>query len=163
MNEGRIYADLLDNSRELTRWYLSKLKDVDVNKSFEMEGKKYNSVMWEIGHLAVTENFLGLYLTNGPSQRIEWAPTFGIGSSIPSKSEAPEYKDVWATFKQVHQTTIEHIGSLTKEELDAPSRKPYELVNITTVRQAVMHVIRHEGVHCGHLGWLCKMHGIKMV
>lgn len=159
--EAQILAEVLIKTRELTRWYLLKLKDVDVYKSFMVEGKKFNPVIWEIGHMANSENFLLLYLTHGKGLRFEWAKLFGIGVTPPKKENYPPYDELWKAFQDVHEYAINHISSLTEEELDAPSR--IEFAGVTTVREAIQHGIRHEGTHIGHLGWLCKMHDVKTV
>ena len=159
--EAQVLAEMLDSTRDFTKWYLSMLKDVDVYKIFELEGKKFNPVIWEIGHLANSENFLGTYLTGGKGLKFDWAPLFGIGVTPPSKENYPDYKEIWSTFNEVHKNTISHISLLTDEQLDAPSRMEFAM--ITDVRGAIQHCIRHEGTHIGHLGWLAKMHAIKTV
>jgi len=159
--EAQVLAEMLDSTREFTKWYLSTLKEVDVYKEFEVDGKKFNPVIWEIGHLANSENFLGTYLTGGKSLKFNWAPLFGIGVTPPAKEEYPDYKDIWDTFKEVHENTMRHIAALTDEQLDAPSKMEFAM--ITDVRGAIQHCIRHEGTHIGHLGWLAKMHGVKTV
>lgn len=159
--EAQVLAEMVDETREFTKWYLSMLKDVDVYKVFEFEGKRFNPVIWEIGHLVSSENFLLFYLTNEKGERFEWAKLFALGAGIPSKEEYPPYDELWSALKRVHQRAIEYISSLTDEQLDAPSKM--EFAGITTVRGAIQHHIRHEGAHIGHLGWLCKMHGVKTV
>jgi len=104
--EAQVLAEMLDSTRDFIKWYLSMLKDVDVYKIFELEGKKFNPVIWEIGHLANSENFLGTYLTGGKGLKFDWAPLFRIGVTPPSKENYPAYKDIWSTFKEVHKNTI---------------------------------------------------------
>ena len=58
--QAKLIAEQIDNTRELTRFYLSKLKTADVYKSFE--GLKLNPIIWEVGHLAVSQNWLVLYI-----------------------------------------------------------------------------------------------------
>ena len=83
--EAQVLAEMLGSTRELAKWYLPMLKDADVYKTFELEGKKFNPVIWEIGYLANYENFLGTYLTGGKSLKFHWAPLFGMGVTPPSK------------------------------------------------------------------------------
>lgn len=124
-------------------------------------GKYSIQLIWEVGHLANSENFLAIYLTGGKPIKIEWSKQFGIGVTPPAKEAYPPYKDIWDTFKSVHETVIKHISSLTEEQLNAPSKM--EFAGITDVRGAIKHCIRHEGTHIGHLGWLAKMHNVKTV
>ena len=35
--------------------------------------------------------------------------------------------------------------------------------NVNIVKSALMHSIRHEGIHAGHLSWHCKLFGIKTI
>lgn len=84
MTEAQILARQLDKARELSLWYLSFLKDVDTQKTFKSDEHTFNSVLWEVGHITVTESFLALYLTYGASEKITWAKQFGLGSSAVS-------------------------------------------------------------------------------
>ncbi len=159
--EATVLAEMMNSTRELTRWYLLRLKEVDVYKTFEIEGKKFNPVIWEIGHLANSENFLGVYLTHGEFQKVSWFKMFGLGMTPPAKEDYPDYGLIWEKFNAVHDNTMKHIASLSDEDLDKPAKM--EFAGIKTVREAIRHCIRHEGTHIGHLGWLCKMHGVKTV
>lgn len=40
--EAQILAEMLNHTRELTRWYLSLLKEEDVYKTFELDGEIFN-------------------------------------------------------------------------------------------------------------------------
>lgn len=161
--ESKILANLLNNARDLTRWYLSKLKEVDVYKSFEVNDKQFNSVIWEIAHLAVTENYLILRSTGGEKISIPWARQFGLGSGIPSKDECPPYEEIWNTFKEIHEKSIAHIKSLSDDDLNKPTLTGATFGGEDTFRSIIMHCARHESVHTGHLGWLCKLHGVKTI
>lgn len=162
-SEAQILANVLDNSRQLTLWYLSKLKDVDVYRTFDVEGKHFASVIWEIAHLAVSENFLILRATGGEKISIPWARMFGLGSAVPVKEECPSYEEVWKTFKEIHQKAIDHIKTLSDEDLDKPTLNGVNFGGEDSIRSVIMHCIRHESTHTGHLGWLCKLHDIKTI
>ena len=131
-------------------------------KYLNWRAKKFNPVIWEIGHLANSENFLGTYLTGGKGLKFDWAPLFGIGVTPPSKENYPAYTEIWSTFNEVHKNTINHISSLTDEQLDA-LLLGWSLLWLPDVRGAIQHCLRHEGTHIGHLGWLANMHAIKTV
>ncbi|MCB9195371.1 MAG: DinB family protein [Flavobacteriales bacterium] len=163
MTEAQILARQLDKARELTKWYLSLMKESDPYKTFEWNGKRFNSIIWEIGHLAMSENFLANYLTYGPSVKEEWFKNFAMGGDNQVNDDYPDFKTVLESFKQIHITTIEHISKISDEELDQPTKKEFNVAGIVTVRDAIIHSIRHESTHTGHLGWLCKLHDIKTV
>lgn len=163
MTEAQILSRQLDKARELTRWYLSLMKECDPYKTFEFEGKRFNSIIWEIGHLAMSENFLANYLTYGPAIKEEWFKHFAMGGDNKVSDEYPDFKSVLNSFKSIHNTTIEHINTLTDDDLDKPTKKEFNVAGIVTVRDALIHSIRHESTHTGHLGWLCKLHEVKSV
>lgn len=163
MTEAQILARQLDKGRELTKWYLSLMKECDPYKTFEFDGKRFNSVIWEIGHLAMSENFLANYLTYGPATKADWFKYFSMGGDNKVTDDYPDFKEVLYSFKQIHASTIEHINGLTDEDLDKPTKKEFNVAGIETVRDAIIHSIRHETTHTGHLGWLCKLHGVKSI
>jgi hypothetical protein len=163
MTEAQILSRQLDKARELSLWYLSFLKDCDPTKTFTCEDKIFNSYYWEVGHLTVTQSYLSIYLTYGNAPKIEWAKLFGLGSSNMVTNEHPAYKEVWSMFKEVHTLAIDHVAQLTDEQLDEPTKAPFKLAGVTTVRDAIIHCIRHESLHTGHLSWLCKFHGVKTI
>ena len=162
--EALLLAEMADNTRELTRFYLSKLKTVDVYKSFTVEGTKLNPIIWELGHLAVSQNWLVLYLGNGDSEKIPWAKGFALGA-IPSnkKEDYPPYEEIWKTFKSIHSKSVAHISSLTNEDLLGHPKKEIPFIKENNLKSLFMHSIRHEGIHAGHLSWLCKLHEIKTI
>ena len=86
-SKSLIIAEQIDNTRELTRYYLSKLKEADVYQSFTINNKKLNPIIWELGHLAVSQNWLVLYLGHGIPEKIEWGKLFALGATPPKKEE----------------------------------------------------------------------------
>ena len=162
--ESKFIANQIDNTRELTRFYLSKLKDVDVYKSFEFNGIKLNPIIWEVGHLAVSQNWLVLYLGLGDAERIPWANQFAWGTIPPNnKADYPTYKEIWDTFKRIHVKSIKYVENLSDDTLKIPLKKDVPFTNVNIVKSALMHSIRHEGIHAGHLSWHCKLFGIKTI
>ena len=158
-----IIAEQINNTRELTRYYLSKLKEADVYESFICNDKKLNPIIWELGHLAISQNWLILYLGNGSPEKIEWGKMFGLGSTPPKKEEYPPYEEIWSMFKTVHEKAINHVTSLNDEVLYDEPRKEIPFIRENNLKNLFMHSIRHEGIHAGHLSWLCKLHDIKTI
>ena len=76
---AKTIAEQMDQTREMTRFYLSQLKGVDPYEIHTIKNKKVNPIIWEIGPLTVTKNWLVMYLCKGPAERISWAKTFGMG------------------------------------------------------------------------------------
>ena len=162
--QAKLMAEQIDNTRDLTRFYLSKLKTVDVYKSFEIEGLKLNPIIWEVGHLAVSQNWLVLYLGHGESERIPWAKEFAIGSTPAEKKEDyPSFIEVWETFKRIHIKSLEHVNSLSDQALAKAPKKEIPFIKENNLKNLFMHSIRHEGIHAGHISWHCKLFGLKTI
>lgn len=162
-SEAQIIAELLDNARDLTNYYLEKLKDKDKHKVFEANGKKLNNVIWLIAHITVSENWLVFVCTGHEHVKIPWARQFGLGSTIPSKSESPPFNEVLDYYNKVHLKAIDYINSLTSEDLNKPTINGVKFGGEDSVRAILKHAIRHETTHTGHLSWLCKLFDEKTI
>ena len=143
--------------------YLNILKDTDPHRVFEIEDHKLNNMFWIIAHLSVTENFLLLRCTGGEVVKIPWARQFGLGSVPIPASECPPLDEVKNMFAEVHAKAIKHVATLDEAKLDEVNPVGFEFDNEKSVRAMIVHAIRHEGTHAGHLGWLCKLNGIKTI
>ncbi len=159
--EASVLAHVMDKTRQLTIIYLNLLQQTDFYRVFEADGKKLNNVFWIMAHLAVTENFLLLRSTGGESPKIPWARQFGLGSVPIAKEECPPMDEVAGVFSDIHQKSVRHIATLEDSFLDQDNTTGFEFAGEKSVRSIIVHAIRHEGTHAGHLGWLCKLNGIK--
>ena len=155
---AKTIAEQMDQTREMTRFYLSQLKAADPYEIHTIKNKKVNPIIWEIGHLTVTQNWLVMYLCKGPSERISWAKTFGMGSSpSANKEDYPPYDEVWNMFKHIHQKSIHFVSELSDEELLKTTDKDLFFLRNNSYKDAIMHSIRHEGIHAGCISWHCKI------
>lgn len=161
--ETQTLIETLNSTRDLTRYYLSNLKGQDVHKVFEVEGKKLNSILWLVAHMAVSENWLLLVCTRGEHVKIPWARQFGLGSEIPKPEDCPSFEEVLEYFKKVHDTAIAHISTFTDADLASPTTNGIDFGGEDSKRAIIRHCIRHEGVHAGHLSWLCKLFDVKTI
>ena len=160
--EAQVLSHMMDRTREWTHFHFSALKGQDPHRLFTCEGKEFNTVFWLTAHLATSENGLLLSATGGPFEKFWWAKHFTLGASVLPPEECPPYEEVWETFNGVHKKAVAHIATLDEAALNAPN--PTNLTAIgTTVRDVITHAIRHEGGHIGHLSWLCKLYGIKLI
>jgi uncharacterized damage-inducible protein DinB len=160
--EAQVLAHVVDRTRQYNRSYLSALKDVDPHREFVCEGVKLNTQFWLVAHLAVSQNGLLLRATGGPFEKFSWAKHFSVGSQGLPKDQCPPYEEIWATFTAVHEKTMAHLPTLTDEALAQPNITGIAAIG-ATIRDLITHAIRHEGLHTGHISWLCKLHGITMV
>lgn len=160
-SQSLLLAETLDFTRGLSKWYLSLLKDTDMKKVFEINGHQLNSPIWIAAHLAWAENMLVLKSTGGKVFDIDWLNEVGLGA-LHNTDVLPEAKKVIKTMKAIHEASLAHITSLTDEQLDEPNITGINFGE-NTKRRVIQHAIRHEGTHAGHLGWICKLQGIKAI
>ena len=161
--ETEVLIEMLEMNRDLTKFYLKKLEGQDLYKTFKIEGKELNSILWLIAHITVSENWLLLVCTGGDRVKIPWARQFGLGSEIPNKEDYPPVDEIMKMFNIVHQASIEYIKTLTEEDLAKPTTNGVSFGGEDSVRSIIKHEVRHEGTHAGHLGWLCKLYGVKTI
>ena len=161
--ETEVLIEMLEMSRDLTKFYLKKLEGQDLYKTFKIEDKELNSILWLIAHITVSENWLLLVCTGGDRVKIPWARQFGLGSEIPNKEDYPPVDEIMKMFNIVHQASIEYIKTLTEEDLAKPTTNGVSFGGEDSVRSIIKHAVRHEGTHTGHLSWLCKLYGVKTI
>lgn len=158
--EAQVLAHTMEKTREYTRMHLDKLVDQDPHRRFVCEGKELNTVYWLVAHITSTQNGLLLMATDGPFEKFSWAKHFGRSSTGLPVAECPPFAEVVDSFHRIHAKAIEHIASLSEAALTGPNRTGIAIIG-DTVRDVIIHAIRHEGLHTGHLSWLCKLYGIK--
>ncbi len=151
-------------TRDLARFYLKKLEGADVRKRFECEGKKLNSIYWLVAHLAWGQNNLILRSTGGPNPELPWLKHFALGKPADEgETNGPTWEEVLAGFNKVHELAMAHLETLDPALLDTPNKLDWEVMDSKTMRATLMHHIRHENTHIGHLGWLAKLNERKTI
>ena len=162
MTQAQILADTFQEARNLSLSYFSKLKNFDIKKEFEVEGKKLNSAYWIIGHLPVTENYLLLRCTGAEIVKFAWAKPFGLGGKQSDLIELVSVDEIMQIMNEVHEKAMLYVRSLTDKQLLEKSGSTI-VFGDGSIRAILMHAIRHEATHAGHLGWLCKLHGVETI
>ncbi len=161
--EAVLLADTYEMTYGLVRYYNSNLKDADPYKQWEVNDKKLNSIAWINAHLCWSEDFLLLKATGGKSPDINWADHYCFGSDGSLHEESLDIKIVLQHRKTIHEAAMAHIRSLSQEDLEKENPMGIQFGPDKSVRSIIKHAIRHEGTHAGHLGWLCKINGVKTV
>jgi uncharacterized damage-inducible protein DinB len=152
---------VLQQSQNLYIWYLSLLKNVDPHQSFECNGKKLNSLYWICGHMAWAENMLINQALGKKEHSAPWLKLFELGAT--ELTNGPSLEEIKTVSKEIHRLALENVGSLKDEELEENNVLNFGFGGDTSKRMIITHQIRHLGTHTGHLGWLCKLHGIKAI
>lgn len=150
-------------TRSLTMYYLSSLKETDPYKVFKIEDKELNSMHWIVCHLCWAEPYLTVQTSGGEIAEKDWFEKYAFGTTPPTKEEGPSFEEALDTLKTNHLKCIAYMESLSEDDLDKDNVFGMAFGKEKSVAMMWMHAIRHEGTHAGHLGWLCKLSGAKTV
>ena len=161
--ETQILADMMDKSRQLTRFYISNLKAVDPYIPIEFGGKTFNSVYWLTAHLIWAEDYLIVQGTGAKSVAPDWVKHYHLGSDGSLHEGHGDYKALLNDMRQVHESAMHYLRGLDDAILDKDNTLGFHFGDgDATNRFIIMHAVRHEGGHSGNLAWLCKMHEVKL-
>lgn len=160
----KVLATMMDEQRNLTRFYLSKLKGEDMYREFEVNGYTTNSPYWILAHLCWAENMLAIRCLGAKGVEIPWLNDFKIQSIKGQKPAAqPSLEEVLSAFKQIHAVALETIAGLNDDELNEENPLGLAFGENKSKRFMAMHAVRHEGTHCGQLSLIAKMYGKQTV
>ncbi|MFN8287794.1 MAG: DinB family protein [Chitinophagales bacterium] len=161
--QANLLADTYEMSYGLVRFYMSKLKEADPYKEWEVNGVKLNSVAWMAAHLCWSENFLLLIGTGGPSVNIEWLNHYRLGADGTFHQPEVDLKTFLDQRKTIHEAAMAHIRTISDEDLMKENLIGADFGTGNTIKVVIQHAIRHEATHAGHLGWLCKINASKTI
>ena len=156
---GIVLADTFTTARQLTRYYLSKLKGFDPHHRFKVGDKKLNSTYWMIAHLLWAEDFLMLRALGHEGLKIDWLEEFKVGSDANQTSLDIPFKELLDIQKESHLITLDHLRSMTEEEFQEENSIGIHFGGETKKRYIAMHGIRHESTHTGQLSIIAKLAG----
>jgi hypothetical protein len=156
-------VETIEEVRNLTLFYLSKLNGTDLYKEFEVNGQHMNSAAWTVAHLAWAEEFLVLRAITGEPTKLQWTDHFRIGSSRPPLNVYPPFEEILNAFQEIHLRAMDVLTRMEDEDLEKVNQINLKFQKGETLKVCLLHHIRHEASHAGHLSWLCKMHGVKTV
>ena len=160
--ETQILADMMDKTRQLTRFYISNLKAIDPYAPIEFGGKKFNSIYWLTAHLVWAEDNLIVVGTGAKSVAPEWINHYHIKADGSLHEGHGDYKSLLAEMKRVHEEAMAHLKTMDENLLDEDNTLGFQFGDGDASRRLIiMHAIRHEGTHIGNLAWLCKMNDIQ--
>lgn len=159
MNQAALLAETFTATRAITLGMMKSMDEVDQRKNFEVDGIKLNSPLWIAGHLAWSQNFLQSKVLKGPNPEITWLKEFAFGSRQEDISHWPDWNEVKEALDKVNKICMDHIRKISDDEMDEGIYlESMDWKN--TPRGFIIHSIRHEGMHAGHLSWLKKLHGL---
>jgi len=163
-SESETLAQVYENVRALTKFYIIKSKDLDSFKRYEVNGVLLNSRYWLLAHLVWSEHMLLVESLTGKSMDIPWLGQFEYGSEPPQTQDGlPSLDEVMSAMNEVHSAAIAAIRSMTDQDLASETRTGMGFRNDKSKRMVIHHAIRHEPCHTGQLGWLCKIAGVETI
>jgi hypothetical protein len=160
-NRLELLCDVLENQRRLTNWYLKKIPVEDMARRIEAEGKHLNSPLWNVAHLVWTDYGIGLLPLGYTDTPPAWIQHVGFGSDGSLPDDFPAFEEVKRVFDDTHERKLAFFKSLDDAILDADYA--HAALGFKNNYYALLHLARHEGVHCGQLASFCKIRGIKTV
>jgi uncharacterized damage-inducible protein DinB len=161
-SESQILADTFEAVRGLTKFYISKLENLDIRKQYTINGVSLNTALWITAHLVWTEHSLLIEGLGGKKMDIPWLEEFSIGSSTANKDTWPEYDEVLKRMDEVHNTAMKLLRSLSDDELDKPNLIDANFMGKNSKRNVITHAIRHEPMHTGQISWILKLNSVEM-
>ena len=160
--EAQIYAETFEMVRNLSKFYFSKLGEIDVYKSIEIDGTKFNSPYWIAAHLTWTENSLLIETMGAEVMNIPWLEKFSIGTEPPEGTELPTFQEIMKTMEDVHIKAMSNLKMMTDTQLDEPNTFNMTMGGSNSKRAIIKHCIRHEPMHIGQLSWYLKINNVEM-
>jgi hypothetical protein len=94
---------------------------------------------------------------------VPWFELFRLGAPQPPINTFPPFEETLRVLHQVHQATLSFLHTLPPEGLDQQNKFGRKIMGQDSNRILIHHCLRHEGCHAGHLGWLLRMHGNKVI
>lgn len=161
--EGEILADAYESVRGLTKFYLSKIDKIDINKSIVTDGITFNSAYWILAHLVWTEHSLLIEGLGREMKNIPWLEEYGFGSNPSEAKQKPPVEEILQKMDEVHEAAISNIKKISDKEMDEPNSINASFGGVNSKRNIIKHAIRHEPMHMGQLSWILKAQGVKMV
>jgi uncharacterized damage-inducible protein DinB len=161
--ESQILAEMMDKTRQLTRFYISNLKNIDPYAPIDFGGKRFNSLYWLTAHLIWAEDNLIMIGTGAPSTAPDWISHYQLGADASLHEGHGDYKELLSEMKRVHEEALRYLQTFNDEQLNDDNVLGFHFGDgDASKRMIIMHTIRHEGTHIGNLAWMCKMNEIKM-
>ncbi len=161
MSRIDLLCDVLDNQRRLTKWYLKKIPKEMLGERIEVDGVKLNAPIWLVAHLIWTDYNIGLLPFGHKGHKHEWLNQVGFKSTGDMPENIPSVDEIFKLFDDTHQLKLDFFKSLDDSILDEPYA--VEWMGFKNNYYALLHLVRHEGVHTGGIATFCKLKGIKTV
>lgn len=163
MTNVQLLAETFEMAHGLVKYYNSQLKEADAYKEWEINGQKLNSLIWINAHLCWSEHLLVLQALGIKAEVPDWLNHYRLGSDGSFHDTTISLKQVLDERKKIHQLAMAAIQALSDENLAEDNALGMQFGEEKSKQIVLQHAIRHEATHAGHLGWLCKINGVKTI
>jgi uncharacterized damage-inducible protein DinB len=121
-----------------------------------------NHVLWTLGHLAVTDDWLaGILMGDASVLPPEYSKLFGYGSRVEPTADAyPPVSEVRLHFMEMRERLMLWLGSIDESQLGAPVDDGGAGF-AANVADAIGKTIWHDGWHAGQLSTIRRSLGME--
>ena len=151
MNATEVIKIALDNSRNWSLGLLMDMKDTPLTQPTAQGG---NHPLWILGHLTHSESqLLDVFILGRENRFPELAEKFGMGTEPTSNvDDYPSFDELMEKNELIRAAVMEHLASLSDEDLDKPTTAPAEQAAFFgTVAAALGAMTIHYGFHTGQI------------
>lgn len=147
-------TDFIEQSLKTTRHYaLSLIEDMRDASRTAPTPQGGNSPIWVLGHIVRSESdLLDAFILGKPNRFPELEERFAMGSHPTSDGDYPEIDDLLGKFEEIRAATLEHLRTLSDEDLARPSHAPDEIgPEFGTVGACFAAMANHTMFHAGQV------------
>ena len=164
MSRSQALSDQIRSARLYTK---DLLKATSQDQWFQMPSEGVTHVAWQVGHLAVSQYYLGLFHVRGASDEdnsllpTDFGTLFGK-DSVPSANagDYPSASEIVLVLDAVHARVKDEIAAVDESTWDTPTEGP-EHPFFKTKWHSASFVPAHEFLHAGQIGLLRRLLGEK--
>lgn len=145
-----------DHYKNMVSWVNWQIEDMTDEEFTQRMAPNMNHGVWLLGHLAISDDDLPLYLGKGEKKYPELFEVFGMNSPCLEPSTYPPVSKLREMWKAVSDRNYQILSELPDEELSQMHArcKDIEKDYFKTKERVISFWILHQQYHAGQLGFL---------
>jgi len=155
---------LISQYEHVREWVILSCRGVTVEQSVSIPAGANNHILWELGHIANSEDYLIAWGCAGQDRLSkDWDEKFGFRSrALPDAAEYPSLREIQDALEKGSEKTQDYLKNVSPEEL-ASTPKNFSASGSGSVQSVFTHFMLHEAYHVGKISLLRKMLGLPSV
>ena len=152
------------NLRRGRQLVLARIEDMREHAVVFPTPKGGNHTLWVLGHLAFVESLVvHAFMLGRPNPLGEWEEVFDVAAPSGDIGTYPPFDEVLARCREVRESTIALLNSLSEDDLDKVSAKVPRGFEDTfgTYRLCLQYAADHWYMHRGHLADARRAAGLE--